>query len=78
MYDEHIQSRLMKDLKAFRNENIDKTSEHQMYSYERASNFNRSIRQLGVSKAGHSPLDLFRQLITHIGMNVSAFAFHYV
>lgn len=67
MYDEHIQSRLMKDLKAFRNENVDKTSEHQMYSYEKAYSFNRLIRQLGVSETGESPLDLFRQLITHIG-----------
>lgn len=67
MYDEHIQSRLMKDLKAFRDDNADKNSEHQMYSYERANNFNRSIRQLGVSETGQSPLDLFRQLITHIG-----------
>lgn len=68
MYDEHIQSRLMKDLKAFRDINLDKTSEHQMYSYEKANSFNRGIRQLGLSESGQSPLDLFRQLITHIGM----------
>ena len=67
MCDENIQSRLMKDLKVFRDSNLDKTTEHQIYCYEQANNFNKGIRKLGLSANGQSPLDLFRQLITHIG-----------
>lgn len=67
LHNEHIQSRLMKDLKLFREANSDKSEDKQMYSYERANSLNKGIRQLGISKNGHSSLDLFRQLITHIG-----------
>ncbi|XP_055324262.1 WASH complex subunit 4 isoform X2 [Sitodiplosis mosellana] len=67
LYNEHIQSRLMKDLKLLREANSEKSEDQQMYSYERANSLNRYIRQLGVSKNGLSSLDLFRQLITHIG-----------
>lgn len=61
----------MKDLKSFRDAYLDRKSEDQpIYSYERASNLNRYIRQLGVSsKNGLNSLDLFRELITHIGTN---------
>lgn len=67
IYNENIQSRLMKELKSFREMNVEKPEEEQMYYYERAVGFNKAIRQLGVSKNGQSSLDLFRQLITHIG-----------
>lgn len=71
LHNEHIQSRLIKDLKLFREANAEKSEDQQIYSYERANSLNRSIRQLGVSKNGHSSLDLFRQLITHIGKELS-------
>lgn len=64
MFDEHIKSRLMKDLKYFR-ENRDRNN--QMYVFERADAFNKGIRKLGLSPTGQSYLDLFRQLISHIG-----------
>lgn len=64
MYDEHIKSRLMKDLKYFR-DTKDKTN--QMYMYDRADSFNKGIKKLGLSENGQSYLDLFRQLISHIG-----------
>lgn len=65
MCDEHIKSRLMKDLKYFRE--IRDKNNVQMYSYERADAFNTGIRKLGMSPSGQSYLDLFRQLISHIG-----------
>lgn len=57
----------MKDLKMFREANSEKSEDQQIYSYERANSFNKGIRKLGISKNGHSSLDLFRLLITHIG-----------
>lgn len=73
LYNEQIQSRLMKDLKWFRESNVEKPEEHQIYSYERASSFNKGIRRLGISENGQSLLDLFRQLITHIGESLRSF-----
>lgn len=61
----------MKDLKSFREANSNKSEDQQMYSYERANSLNKGIRQLGSSKNGQSSVDLFRQLITHIGKNIS-------
>lgn len=64
MYDEHIKSRIMKDLRFF----CDKKNEiDQMYPYERAEKFNQAIRTLGITDEGLSYLDLFRRLISHIG-----------
>lgn len=57
----------MKDLKWFRESNVETPEEHQIYSYERANSFNKGIRRLGISENGQSLLDLFRTLITHIG-----------
>ncbi|XP_023014098.2 strumpellin and WASH-interacting protein [Leptinotarsa decemlineata] len=64
IYDEHIKSRLIKDLRFF--------SEHkhelnQMYPYERAEKFNIGIKKLGLNQNGESYLDLFRNVVTHIG-----------
>lgn len=70
LYNEHIQSRLLKDYKSFHEANSSKAEDQQVYSYERANSFNKKIRQLGLSKNGLSSLDLFRQLITHIGMDL--------
>lgn len=64
MFDEHIKSRLLKDLRYFTEH---KNELRQMYPYERAEKFNSSIRQLGLNQNGESYLDLFRKLITHIG-----------
>lgn len=75
LYNEHIQSRLLKDLKSFREANLEKPEEHQMYSYEKANGFKKGIRRLGLSDTGQSSLDLFRQLITHIGICSSEFFF---
>lgn len=57
----------MKDLKWFHDENAEKPEEQHIYNFERASSFNKGIRRLGMSENGQSLLDLFRQLITHIG-----------
>lgn len=67
LYNEHIQSRLMKDYKSFQEACLDGSENKPMYSYERANSLNKNIRQLGFSKNGFNSLDLFRQLITHIG-----------
>lgn len=64
MYDEHIKSRLLKDLKYFRDNRI---KLNQTYSYERADDFNKGIKKLGLSPEGQSYLDLFRLVISHIG-----------
>ncbi|KAK7791494.1 hypothetical protein R5R35_008848 [Gryllus longicercus] len=64
MYDEHIKSRLIKDLRFFRE---NKAQLEQKYSYERADKFNKGIRKLGVTADGQSFLDQFRMLISHIG-----------
>ncbi|KAJ8941034.1 hypothetical protein NQ318_015510 [Aromia moschata] len=64
MFDEHIKSRLLKDLRYFSDHKNELT---QMYPYERAEKFNISIKKLGLNQHGESYLDLFRKLITHIG-----------
>lgn len=64
MYDEHIKSRLIKDLRYF----IDHKAEfNHMYPYEKAEKFNTAIKKLGLNEKGFSYLDLFRKLITQIG-----------
>lgn len=57
----------MKELKSFRETNVEKSEEEQVYNFERASNFIKSIRHLGLSRTNQSSLDLFQELITHIG-----------
>lgn len=64
MFDEHIKSRLIKDIRYFRE---NKTQLEQKYSYERADKFNKGIRKLGLTPDGLSYLDQFRMLISHIG-----------
>lgn len=67
MYDEHIKSRLLKDLRYFCD---NKNDIDQMYPYERAEKFSQNIRNLGLTENGLSYLDLFRRLISHIGNNI--------
>jgi len=64
LYDDHIKSRLYKDIKFFK-ENRD--SLDNMYYFDRARKFNKDIRKLGVSDTGLSFLDQFRVLTTQIG-----------
>merc|ERR1719342_1230895 len=65
LYDEHIKSRLSKDVKYFKE---NKKSLDQKYPLDRAVKFNRGIRKLGLMPDGVSTyLDQFRLLITHIG-----------
>ena len=66
MFDEHIKSRLLKDLRFF---NEHKTDLKYIYPYDRAEKFNFDIRKLGLDCNGLSYLDLFRKLITQIGKN---------
>ncbi|PKU28908.1 wash complex subunit hypothetical protein [Limosa lapponica baueri] len=64
MYDEHIKSRLIKDIRFFRE--VKDQNDHK-YPFERADKFNRGIRKLGITPDGQSYLDQFRQLISQIG-----------
>eukprot|EP01133_Synstelium_polycarpum_P004078 gene4078-4750_t len=64
LYDDQIRSRLYKNIKYFRE---NKESLGNMYPFELATEFERDIRQLGISETGLSFLDQFRILITHIG-----------
>lgn len=64
MYDEHIKSRLIKDLRYFK-ENTQINGN--MYLYKNADKFNKGIRVLGLAEDGLSYLDLFRDLISQIG-----------
>ena len=61
--DENIKSRLIKDIRYFRENHWGKD---QRYPFDRADKFNKGIRKLGVEN-GLSFLDKFRMLITHIG-----------
>ncbi|CAF4420917.1 unnamed protein product, partial [Adineta steineri] len=64
LFDEHIKSRLMKDIKFFK-ENKDRLN--QRYPFERAKKFFISIRKLGVTPdTNETYLDQFRQLIGQI------------
>jgi len=64
LYDDHIKSRLYKDIKFFK-ESRDQLDNK--YPVERSNKFNKDIRKLGVSDVGLSFLDQFRILITQIG-----------
>lgn len=63
LYDEHIKSRLLKDLQHWR----EVKASQEYFPYERAEKFNRGIRKLGLTPEGLSYLDQFRGLLTHIG-----------
>lgn len=64
LYDEHIKSRLIKDLRNFK-ENA--STNGNMYCFKSADKFNKGIKNLGLAEDGQSYLDLFRDLISQIG-----------
>jgi len=64
LYDDHIKSRLYKDVRFFKD---NKEELESRYPFDRAERFNREIRKLGVGADGSSYLDQFRILITEIG-----------
>ncbi|XP_064467103.1 WASH complex subunit 4-like [Ornithodoros turicata] len=64
LYDEHIKSRLVKDLRHFRET---RSQAEPKYPFDRAEKFNRGIRKLGLTPDGESYLDQFRALISQIG-----------
>lgn len=65
LFDEHIKARLMKELRHFR-ANVE-AKKSPLYTYERAMDFNKDIRKLGLSAKNESYMDLFRKVITHVG-----------
>lgn len=78
LYNEQIKSRLLKDIKIFKQALSQPevssviSSQQSAYSYaaslfDRANKFKKGIRNLGVTPDGLSHLDQFRVLITHIG-----------
>lgn len=64
LFDEHIKSRLMRDLRFIRSQ---KEKSGTPYTYERAEKFQKGLRKLGMTPDGLSYLDQFRQLMTQIG-----------
>eukprot|EP00300_Choanocystis_sp_HF-7_P018300 c20000_g1_i1.p1 GENE.c20000_g1_i1~~c20000_g1_i1.p1 ORF type:complete len:1160 (+),score=330.55 c20000_g1_i1:1-3480(+) len=64
LFDDHIFSPCLKSHKYFRE---NKEQLNNMYPYDRADNFNRHIRKLGVTADNLTFLDQFRILITEIG-----------
>ena len=65
LFDDHIKSRLLKDLRYFRE---NKEALNGKYPFDRAEKFHRGIRKLGLTPDGLSFLDQFRLLITHVGV----------
>lgn len=64
LYDDHIRSRLKREV-AFFHEHA-KALDH-CYPMDRASAFNKDIRKLGVTASGETYMDKFRQAVTEIG-----------
>merc|ERR550532_603997 len=64
LYDDHIRSRLVKDIRFFRD---NKGKLDNRYPYARAIKFNKGIKSLGVDDKGMTYLDHFRRLVTTIG-----------
>lgn len=66
LFDEYIKSYLQREKRWFKKHRDDPSVDNK-YPYERAFQFNRDIRKLGVSDSGKTFLDQFRMLITEIG-----------
>jgi WASH complex subunit 7 len=64
LYDDNIKSMLLKDIRFFK-ENREKLNNR--YPYDRAFEFTKEIRKLGINDQKQSSLDQFRTLITEIG-----------
>ncbi|KAH8309961.1 hypothetical protein KR067_010377, partial [Drosophila pandora] len=65
LHDEQIKSRLLKELRFHLGKKHD--LKHESYPYERAENFLKKIKKLGVSTNGETYMDLFRKVITQVG-----------
>ena len=65
MYDEQIKSRLVKDIRLFKE--AKQTDSFAKYPFEKAEKFNKGIRALGMNADGQTRLDQLRIMITHIG-----------
>mgnify|MGYP001064344483 FL=1 len=65
LFDDHVKSPLLRDIRAFRQHRIDTKDNH--YPYAQAERFIRDMRKHGVTEAGVTYLDQFRQQITEIG-----------
>ncbi|KDO19274.1 hypothetical protein SPRG_21586 [Saprolegnia parasitica CBS 223.65] len=66
LFDDYIKSFLKRELRWYKSHKDDADVDHK-YPYTRAFEFNKEIRQLGVSDAGRTFLDQYRILITEIG-----------
>ncbi|XP_028966639.1 WASH complex subunit 4 [Galendromus occidentalis] len=64
LFNEHIKSRLMRDIAYFRE---NKESLQQKYPFTRAEKICKSVRNLGMTPEGFTYLDKFRQLMTSVG-----------
>ncbi|KAE8882575.1 WASH complex subunit 4 [Phytophthora fragariae] len=66
LFDEYIKSYLQREKRWYKKHRDDKEVENK-YPFDRAFQFNKDIRKLGVSDSGKTFLDQFRMLITEIG-----------
>ena len=66
LYDDHIKSRLRRELKMFHSLKREMRVAAE-YPFPSAENFKKDIRKLGLTDDGGSYLDQFRKLITEIG-----------
>uniref|UniRef100_K3X002 WASH complex subunit 4 n=1 Tax=Globisporangium ultimum (strain ATCC 200006 / CBS 805.95 / DAOM BR144) TaxID=431595 RepID=K3X002_GLOUD len=66
LFDEYIKSYLQREKRWYKKHRDDKEVDNK-YPFERAFQFNKDIRKLGVSDSGKTFLDQFRMLITEIG-----------
>jgi len=64
LFDDHIKARLYRDARYYKE---NKSSTDNKYPYDRAHEFNKEIRKLGLTENKQSYLDQFRNLITEIG-----------
>ncbi|OQS00393.1 hypothetical protein THRCLA_05958, partial [Thraustotheca clavata] len=66
LYDDYIKSFLKREQRWYKQHKDDPEVDHK-YLYTRAFDFNKEVRQLGVSDTGKTFLDQYRILITEIG-----------
>ncbi|KAH7463041.1 hypothetical protein PRIC1_001751 [Phytophthora ramorum] len=66
LFDEYIKSYLQREKRWYKKHRDDKEVDNK-YPFDRAFQFNKDIRKLGVSDSGKTFLDQFRMLITEIG-----------
>ncbi|POM78541.1 Hypothetical protein PHPALM_3922, partial [Phytophthora palmivora] len=66
LFDEYIKSYLQREKRWYKKHRDDEEVDNK-YPFDRAFQFNKDIRKLGVSDSGKTFLDQFRMLITEIG-----------